>query len=275
MAIRNQTPKTPRTVPPSILASLPESQRKPHPFISAARKIGQSAKETDGRLGLWRAPVDLQVSRQSFERALGLLDALFFVLEAQGMKVIWEDGDHRRGTYVLVDGEKLKVRMLERRRQVDTPVNATERWRPTYFLQPTGVLRFEIEHRATSRTAWEDRKGTRLESLLGNVPTALKACAVEEKRRVAERAAQKARWEEEARQRHEHQLRLQAERKRRLELLRQARNAERARLIRDLCSKVSTSEEPEAKDWIEWAMTQADAIDPLIGHPLPWEIIKR
>lgn len=275
VAVGNHSPRTPRTLPPSILASLPESQRKPHPYISAARKIGQSAKETDGRLGLWRAPVDLQVSRQSFERALGLLDALFFVLEAQGMKVIWEEADNRRGTYVLVDGEKLKIRMLERRRQVDTPVNATEQWRPKYFLEPTGVLRFEIEYWATSKTAWEDRRGIRLENLLGQVPAALKACAVEEKRRIAERVAQKAQWEEEARQRHEHQLRLQAERKRRLVLLRQARNAERARLIRNLCSEASASEDPAAKEWIEWAMSQADALDPLIGHPLPWIIVKR
>ena len=275
VAVGNHAPKNPRTVPPSILASLPESQRRPHPCIGAARKIGQSAKETDGRLGLWRAPVDLQVSRQSFERALGLLDALFSLLEAQGMKVVWEEDGQRRGTYVLVDGQKLKVRMLERRRQVDTPLNAKERWRPRYLLDPTGVLRFEIEYWAPSKTAWEDRKGIRLENLLSQVPAALKVCAVEEKRRIAERAAQKARWEEEARQRHEQQVRLKAERKRRPDLLRQARNAERARLIRDLCSDASASEEPAVKEWIDWAMSQADALDPLIGHPLPWESVKR
>lgn len=253
------------------LFELADDTRKPHPLIRQIRDKAKSNKERDGRLYFGRSCIDLQVSTPALERALNLLDALFHQLSDEAIQVLVVP-DERARTVALVDGEKIAFRMLEKRRQIYNPQAVKNQWASKFSLEPTGILRFEITHFLGYgiKHAWEDGKSRRLDHLLLEVAGSLKECATREKEWRQKRAADEARREKALLERREQQHQLQVLRQKRMQLIRHARNVERAKLIREMCKAVDESAGEIAMAWVAWARAEADAIDPLVCH-IPWE----
>ena len=137
----------------------------------------------------------------------------------------------------------------------------------SYDLVPTGRLTLEICEWCARRKSWTDGKRQRIEDRLNRFVVALVETAVTKRQWRKDREEQRRRWEEESRRRLEEQSRVQ-----RLEnALAQWRRAEDLRAFiaaaRQHTVAGSNGSSANVDEWIEWAATYADRIDPLIGDP--------
>jgi len=261
-----------------------------HPLVLAASKRLRQREGWSENTQLRTAPkevINISVTPESLDRALGLVDALLKALIKQGVDVEI-DVDHGVTLLRWIEtGTTLEFSLTEyirRTRHEITPAEERARKRywersrwdnavsfpsiPTYDYTPTGVLIIHVG-RWPSRT-WKDTPRTQLEKRLGDVTGGIVALvqdthtkALEEERRKEAHRRAVERFEFLTKRRAD-----EVERFKRLEV--SATDWERASRLRvfadaveaeaRLCGELS----PEQREWLAWARAKADWLDPLI-----------
>lgn len=238
-----------------------------------------------------------EVSRAVLPRVLRILQGLTVEAEHRGYHVQaasapergrygyrseWQGAHYGHIVIVISDNYSAAVRIKEEGLQSRTYwkqrnwsyFRSTNTWDSrvwdAYEANATGRLQMQLVTGYSQRSAqWADRKSTTLEELLPDLLREIETRAVEDeqRRQAAERKAaeQEQTWEaamRQARERHaEHH---------RSEVLRSevARWSE-VRRIRAYCSAVESGfpDNSETREWIAWARSYADTLDPLQTAP--------
>jgi hypothetical protein len=211
--------KSERTPSPKI--QVQDDREITHPLALRTKKLFEpTSKDDRGRfIPAQLKASHLQVSKNSMPRALRILDALFFAVEAQGCTVEWGNAPDARLS-ILLDGEKLYFSLAEsfsRKPHTPTPAEAARKQKEHYVytsqwdFEPTGVLHLSIDNLPydlqSVRKSWSDGRFQRIEkclsdcvAILPHLTKAIKIVHEENRRRQIQR-------EEEAKRREEAQRR--------------------------------------------------------------------
>jgi hypothetical protein len=274
---------------PENRISVAEYLRAPCALVSEAR-IALKHAEPDAA-GILQRPagcLDLRVSRALLPRALRIADALLKAIADQGWEVTLLDGS----TFVQVGQALIALTLEEATKTVEVPAKPDPGNR--FFFRhnirvrkPSGQLSIAIRERHhlwshTQQRNWRESEKRVLEKRLNGVIVGMLelASAVE---------ADMARREREAREEQERQRKLQAaldeQRRLRAALVQEKANVEhlldqavRWRESRHLRLFIEQVRErgavPELElqgqeliDWIQWALRQADRLDPFKPSP--------
>ncbi|MCA9670670.1 MAG: hypothetical protein KC503_33970 [Myxococcales bacterium] len=267
-----------------------EQLDRPCKLVAEARKLLRGAPVDDvGTIEPPPACLALAVSREQLPRALRLADALVRAFDARGWPCTVTDDT----TVVDVKGVAVGLRIEEaidsERRPVKPDVNAFAFHfnRHETFRTPSGRLLVAIEEqgrrlRRDMHRRWKDTKTRRMEDRLNNVIIGMLrlATAVREEdedrerrqRAEAERQQQlQAALEEQRRLRHE----LAAEKQRVALLHDEAVRWKSSDTLRQYIERVrARGAHPqlelagaELDQWLSWADTQADRMDPFVKSP--------
>lgn len=266
----------------ALVPPVMDPSAEPHVLIrrTASRLRSQSRKTDEGIL-LPREPggLDVRVTAASLDRALQVLAKILAVLDGQAIKVeVLEQG----GTVACIEGRKIAFGIEEPIRKLVTQKprvpNPTDKWDYDRIVtfEPSGQLVLSIYSSSWEthglRQKWSDAKTRRVESLIpdfiaGMMRTALALRRAEEDRIRQENERQKREREREALRK------LVAEEERKLEQFNEwMDNWERAermrRFIAAYAAKTSSrapENQPNYREWIEWANQQADRLDPFVA----------
>jgi hypothetical protein len=253
-----------------------------HPLVEKTKQLLIGARNKDrgifsrGRQVDW---LDLRVSKNCLERSLQIMAMILRLFEQEGFKVVVE----KRGsesTSALIYGEKIRFGLIERSRQVKPAASVVNKAKAStnwpyrsIKLEPTGRLSIEVRNYYLGglRKVWEDSDRVPLEEQLPRCVAGMMRIALRER---AERA--ECERKEEARRRRIEEVELilrgiEAEEKKIKLLEREARNWHRAQRIREYASAVRQQQSSDHKanvpEWVEWALRQADRIDPTKETP--------
>jgi hypothetical protein len=265
---------------------VPETLDSPHPLVAATERALRRPKSRDARaLSVTeRRALDVAVSEASLPRALRIMDALLKALDARGMPVRIEP-DGKRHSYVELQGEQLAIRLVEKTSRTEREPTEEERrykkqhgyvYLPNrYSYQPTGVLKLGvIGYGSDLQNVVADGKHQRIEQCINDFVVKLEAEAVRRKRHAEHLERQHRHWEEQERLRREREERQRKEIERLKALEEEARNWRRAEEIRAYVAAVNAktiregcaiAPDSECSQWIAWARSKADAIDPLVA----------
>jgi hypothetical protein len=272
---------------------VPDRLRDPCALVLGAKAALEAAK-TDhvGLLETKKACLAIRVSPAQLSRALRIADALLKGLEARGWGVVIRDDK----TLVQVAGIPMSLSIQEALATVELPVKpkvGTGDYSFNYNRRgeteqkPSGDLAISIQEQEqiwghTIRRNWHDSEKRPLEAQLNKVVLGMvKLAGIVQVHR--EKKAQQAREEEERRRKLEHaeqeQKRLRAElaaEKERVDLLRsQAGRWHESQELRAFVARASELgalpemglEGQALLDWCDWALQQADRLDPFSPSP--------
>lgn len=253
---------------------VPEPTKQLHPLLQGTKEaLGKTSPDLYGLLHAWREGcVDISVARSSVGRSMEIVSNLFRIWEAIGLKIEIRGGEYR-GTYVRIVDEDVKISLKESTKRTESPD-----WSPANFghsryeYHSTGRLCLRIMNVYSEgiQKVWSDTPSGLLESKLLEITKGVVEAAC---RLRITHLRQKA--EEETRQ---EQLNLQEEmaaQKRREvarfeNLMKDVENWQKSQALRafvEQVRKTKFSENAETgkqlQEWVEWAMKQADRLDPL------------
>jgi hypothetical protein len=192
-----------------------------HPVIKQTeRAFATGRPDQFGRIQAdWQLPhLDLRVTKAGMERAIRFMDMLVKLLEVNGMTVT--PGSGREPAVIRVDGEQIRVVLKEdvrgRKRELTRDEKRNqERWPSSsqkdfvWTYEATNRLSFEIENYTDSQRKWADTKHRKIEADVEQIARSLFATAAFEKRRRAEREAERRESERLQRLRYEEQQRIE------------------------------------------------------------------
>jgi hypothetical protein len=279
----------PVETPPIVVA---DSLRGCHELVSRAnQELEKADTDSDGLLvpPQGRA-LDIRTSRGCLRRGLLILDALLKECQRRGYGVA-------AGPSITIQGLGMTLCLCEDVKTTRQEAAVEDKdLRGSYSFGhsridttrvPTGRLRISVTSglgywTRGNQSTWSDREKVRIEDRLAKVLSALEEFAgmarrheqEQERRREAERQAEAAR-QEAARQLAERRKAYKAEKARFKQLLRQAEDLHKSRMIRELVDAVrQQAAQPSliipdgnVAAWIEWATRQADWLDPLRVSP--------
>jgi hypothetical protein len=277
---RNTTPK------PKLTVDVAEDREIKHPFAVRTRRLFRSTSKDQRGILYPKEGIaaHMFVTVDALPRALRILDALLFAIEAQGHVLKWSEQEKERLT-ITTDGEAIQFAVsetIEQRTHTPTKEELARQnqssWNrpPKWDFVATGRLCVSLEDLPyglkTLRKSWADGKYQRLEDCLGdfiqNLPRAVLAIKLdkEDKERTRRQWAEKEKQAEEARQRHaefqrkaKHVSRLIEEWNRSKHLL------EFATLLRTSSDSQQLNDEGrnELNGMADWAERYGEALNPL------------
>lgn len=262
----------------------------PCTLVQAARTALENTRSN--AFGLLEAPekcIQICVSRGQVARALRIADALLKACEARGWAASIEDGK----TLVRVGEVPIGLSLEEALETVELPVKPTVetnyafnyKWTPDTIKKPSGLLVLSLHEqqylwRQSLRRNWRDPQAPLEERLNDVIVGMLKmaaAVAAENARREREaKADQERKLKEQAAAEEQRRLRAElANEKARVEKLREqaTRWRESENLRRFVAEAQRRGMVPEAggetgvTEWADWAIRQADRIDPFTPSP--------
>ena len=226
---------------------------------------------------------DVTVSRSNMGRALSIVRAFLKLLHREGCDVRVGE-DHKRPTFVAVDGEEIQVRLREGWRQLRLEPTQEEREKLrrgliTYIYRrweytPANVINLEIMsyHGHGIRKKWAEGSRGLLVKRLPHVLATLREIAAKEKA-DRERHYREEIEREERRRRAEEERKRQEEEQRRINNLKQlATNWREGDQIRGFLTAVRENLPAECQviqdgspldEWLKWAEGVADRLDPV------------
>ena len=243
-----------------------------HPLIEKTRQVLNNAPSKD-KEKLYASHelewLDLRVTKNCVPRALRIMAALIHMLDQEGFKVAVEK-KATESTSVVVYGEKIRFGLIERFKQIKPmpkPSGSAYSYNPVR-LESTGVLSIEVwnYYSGGPQKVWRDREGAKLEEQLPSCVAGMMRIALKE------RAEEKARYEEKlAEQKKVEEVeaeltKIQMEEKRIKALRRDAVAWHRAERLRRYITAVRQISSKDT-EWIAWAESQADRLDPLKESP--------
>lgn len=218
----------------------------------------------------------MAVSKETFDRALRIYDALLKALKSRGLSLDEKGPGDYRDTHVLVLGEKVSIALKERGKRSDykpTEEELKEARRRGYSYFPkwrynsTGELRFEV---GGGRTTIGDDSSKKLESRLNEVIVALFAEALRHKERERRRQKEEKQRQERAAEVYRQKQIVEAEKARLATLEKEADAWHRAERLRAYLAALQSAiangtlaETPEIHDRISWGYRKADWLDPI------------
>jgi hypothetical protein len=256
-----------------------------HELIIQARAAFRDAGVDDRKILRCRGScLDLRVSENSLDRSFRIMAGLISIIEDSGFKVSVTKGD-RNHTTAMVLGQEVRFGLVEKVERVEIVAPSkggllervlTFAGKPVTF-EPSGVLSIQVWNGwGSNRSSWKDQKDKRLEAQLSQVAAGFIRLALADRRNAEERRAAERERERIA----EEDARLQASIKSEGRKVNALRNAAsrwyRAEQIRSFISAArdaavvnGEATEPGTPfgDWIEWAESQADRLDPLKVSP--------
>jgi hypothetical protein len=250
----------------------PESRKRVE-SCNESRKWRWS-KDRGQRLWDTHKSIAFRVSLGTYERALGIANALALATEERGV-VVRDDEEAGRLVFASHDAE-IQMRITEQLEEKTRPRSSydgkTEHER---YKLPTGRLRISMQTGYREGPTFEDRGTQKLESILNRVFVAMYRlvvkCWVQDRAHRAaalrEKEAERQRAEKE-RIRAERQRKALQERRRRKRLSREAGRWNKARNIREYVAHIRSSATLDSNlggstaAWAAWASAVADAIDP-------------
>ena len=245
--------------------------------LTTAKSLGRV--EPDNR-GVIQAPwnetcLDVRVAKDSIDRALNIMNAVIFLLEAEKFPITVKAG--RRGTAALVFGHSVPFSIVEKARE--TSRKEVKEYSYTHTLiecQPSGELEFRAGQDSYGYRKFRDGKTQKLEGLISK----LAGSVVREGRdRVIQ--AEKWRLEEIERKKKEQERaslaeRIAEEEKKVRDLESLVNNWERSQKMREFIVALAERWGKEGHDLspesangqrIAWMKQQADRLDPLVESP--------
>ena len=257
-----------------------------HPLAEKTLKSLRSAKPGTEGLVLPRAAgcLDIHVAPESVERAVRIIDALVKALEERGFRVTAGSGE-KRLTTVSVMGEEMVIRLSESYRRKERELTPRELkrqerepwlYRNEYAYHPTGELTLTICNGGYGVQAnWSDGK-RKIEERLGSFIVGL-IKAAHERIETRLRREREEREREERRRIREEKARRYKEEKERFQALEQEveswQKSQRLRVYieavqRDALKRHDAIDpDSETGQWIAWATSHADRLDPLVERP--------
>ena len=273
--------------------SVPSELVDPHALVRAAAARLRQRDGWDHPAGVRSAPkevLDIQVTRNSLDRALRLMDTLLKALEPSAFTA---QVDAAKGQTLLVGGSTtLPISIVEQvTRTSHTPTRAEVRARDRYYdsirtaargeypdipqfdWHPTGRLTLTVG--AWPSRKWNDTERSLIDARLGGIVATIVGLA-KEKRAKEDEQERHQRAYEEALARHEAQVRARNHEHRKLRsLFRDASRFQRANRLREFIAAVENRARQdgeltsEKEQWIAWASAKADWVDPLVGRRDP------
>ncbi len=221
----------------------------------------------------------ISVSPGQLRRALGILNSLILALSKRGIEVKL-DSKGKRNTTAIVKDEKVYFRISERIQQ--RPLTSKEieegkrknKWfYETRKYTPSGNLTVKIYHNDYGGAYREFNDGEKqlLEDKLNDIIVAFYRASEKIKKDSIEREERHKQWIIEQQEREEHERRIRLERQKIDLLFKQAEDWHRAKALREFIEAVKSSATDagvlfpgnEIDSWIKWAISKAEALDPL------------
>lgn len=263
---------------------VPQTLSSPHILIKATSEYARK-KQPDkyGRFDLrGKESLDMVVSPAALPRALRIMNTVIKALEMRGMKLFVSSVAGFK-TRVFIGGEELSIGIYEPSKQIDHVLTPSEKkdiekygrepsWFQKYDYIPTGKLSL------IRKTGWDsvpivkDTEKKRIEECLNEFIVGLIKAAELKKADRLERERRNAAEEEARRRREEIEKQRKEEEERFRTLERQVEAWTKCQQIRTFVEAVKTSAVKEKGSiepgsdldrWIEWAMKQADRLNPL------------
>lgn len=269
---------------------VPERLHSPSELVAAAKAALHAAKEDS--IGFVAPPsgcLAIAVSRAQIPRALRVADALLKAVINRG----WSASISQRTTYLTVDAVPISLTIDEGTETTEQPVKpdlgdgyAFHYERRNFEKRPSGYLSISIKEETSiwphaQQRAWNESDRRPIEDCLNSVLAGLikLAAAVKadrERKEVEARAEEVRRQRVEAAFAEQKKLRaaFDAEKSRVEELRRQARSWREAQDLRQYVaegrrrmSSDPSTPEGNLERWAEWALAQADRLDPFSPSP--------
>lgn len=254
---------------------------KTHPLLGRTKEaLGKGSANQYGLQEPWRdGCIDISVARASFGRSIGIMSNLFHMWEARGFKVeIREQG--YRGTYVWILDEDIKICLRENTKRIESPG-----WNPTsalsgrYEFRPTGKLSFRITnfYHGNIQKVWNDTESEPLETKLLEISKGIIEAAYQLHLARLRREAEDQKRQELLRVQQEKEEQVRREHARFDKLLKDCEDWRKSQAIRTYIEEVRKAQIAESSDpkkleelqeWIDWAMKQADLLDPIRKDPI-------
>jgi len=244
-----------------------------HPLAERARRSLRNAQPDEKGLLQPRTArcLDIQVARDSLDRALRVADALLKALDEREFRVDLVK-DEIRQTRVEILNEHVQIRLGEKVRQIKR--RAKDRWDwPRYEYAPTGVLRLSILSRdaLNVRKIWQDGKMQRIEDCLNRFTAGMVKAALAIKEERARRDQRQREWLEAEQRRAEEQQRRWEEEQRVHHLEELAAAWKRSQHLRSFIAHVRDTRGylprgipgESLVEWLRWAEGYVDTVDPL------------
>lgn len=257
---------------------------KPHPLVSHTAQLLRSTPRWGAGSSLppvWKDSLDIRVMPGNTGRALRIMNALIKALEARGYRVAI-DAQNKHATTVTLLGQTLEFKLDEVLRRSEHVQTADEKkqlerfplsYMPRYEFHPTGKFALRIRDWSDGKRHSQSDSDERLiEDRLNDFIADLIRVAAIKKARNLERMERERQWAEE-RRRQEEEERLRREEAARLDALEEEAAAwHKSNQIRAYVEAVRTAAarqdggpqpDPKLHHWINWALQQADRLDPL------------
>jgi hypothetical protein len=259
---------------------VPDRVRRPHPLIAELRHITVGYR---GWIDTHRLPdvAHVRISPASKQRTIRILHALALETQRRGHTVESTSSDHCPGGFgINIDGHVHELTIVEHYRRIPHVLTAREQaardrggfdWAPRWDHEATGRLVLRHGHGTYASPLAGDRVRWKLEDRLGHVMDQLEQLSVvaEQRRFVqVERQQREAARRELQRQAAEDAWLLR-ERVRRLDD--QIERWEHAMRIRQFvdAARLSGDVDESTHEWLNWANSHADSIDPIIAGRIP------
>jgi hypothetical protein len=265
---------------------------KPHPLVARSIIAFRRAKPDDhGILKPKGDCLDVQVTLDSSDRAMCILDALLKGLDVRGYTTTIQRNGDIVNTIVRIGEEDIRISLSEQVNRVELQQEKRKQsvWAfRQYEWTPTGKLSLRIEGWSPgARQTWTDGKQQRVENCLNHFIVGLVVVAEAERASRLEREQREREYRQAEEQRILELRRLEEEASRARALINAADQWRTARNIRNYLMKMRESLEHhpevplELREWMNWANQFADQIDPLTdptaipADPHPPERLRR
>lgn len=274
---------------PENRITVPELLSDPHPLVATAVHLLRKSRTNEQHILIpsGKKLLDLSVSLDTADRAMGIYDALIKALKVRGwsltVETVTEQERTLHRTVATVREEKIPIAIEERIERTERAPDPKPKY-PTYGkqwdYQTTGklslfmTLPYGVER---VRGRWSDGAKHRVEDHLNDfivglvaASEAIKAKRVADEARAREWEAQRKREEAAEKRRQQEAARIRALNAD-MKAWRRAHNVrEYAVALRAAAEAASMmGEESEFAWWVEWVEEYAERIDPLAPAPKP------
>ena len=250
------------------------SLHSPHPLVLQAKHALSQGYTNRYKRCFGRGDyIDISVSKDSLQRSLLIMDALFKGLTKRGYEVtLSQFGEYKTVTSVNVDGEKFWISLQEASKTipVENVGNKNSRYLfgRNYDYAPTGKLTLQITNFYDGSKSISDGKTQRIEDKLNSFILMLIKAAEYEKNWKIEREIERREREEKEQRAREIQLEKDREQQRVKELFDNATYWNKCVLVRDYIAAVQSHADRGGLDsWVEWANQKVDQIETELLHP--------
>jgi hypothetical protein len=209
----------------------------------------------------------MSVSKESFSRAIRIMDALIKALEKRGYTTTAKSG-YDGYTAVIIDEGEIKFDIFEFSKKIPNPKKSERLFESETILEPTGRLSLRIQNYFAGQRTISDGKTQKLEDCLSKFILLLVKTSEIKKIRT-QKAAEREKLREEERQK-EQEIALKKQQKEDMlnQLFTNADTWNKCKQVREYIAGVrDNSDGDEMNSWVFWASRQVEGIESKLLNP--------